>query len=170
MKGLEHLLHERLSKLGVFSLEKRRLGGEHLHVQKYLMGGSKKIETVSSRWYPGKGIPFKHKKNAFFSMRVVKQWNRLPGEVVESPSTEIFKIQWDTVLDSLPESEKIDFCQESNLTDLKELAKAGFTSFLVATFEVFYLYHPILLPKNVEHLNLENWLAKRIFYLSSERS
>lgn len=37
----------------------------------------------------------------------------------------------------------------SDLTYLKELAKARFTSFLVATFEVFYLYHPILLPKNV---------------------
>lgn len=28
--------------------------GEHFHVHKYLMGGSKKIETVPLQWYPEK--------------------------------------------------------------------------------------------------------------------
>ena len=55
IKGLEHLSCEgRLSKVGVFSREKRRLVDEHLHVRKYLTGESKKTETVSSQWYPGK--------------------------------------------------------------------------------------------------------------------
>jgi len=40
------------------------------------------------------------RKNCF-TVRVTEHWNRLPREVVESPSLEIFKTRLDAVLCSL---------------------------------------------------------------------
>ncbi|KAK4807805.1 hypothetical protein QYF61_023638 [Mycteria americana] len=72
-KGLGHKADgERLRDLGLFSLEKRRLRGDLIALYNCLKGGCGEVGSVSSP-------------------RVVKHWNRLPREVVESPSLEEFK-------------------------------------------------------------------------------
>jgi len=52
----------------------------------------------------GKGLKLRQgrfrsdiRKN-FFTERVIKYWSRLPGEVVESPSLEVFKKRVDMAL------------------------------------------------------------------------
>ncbi|KFP22088.1 hypothetical protein Z169_14273, partial [Egretta garzetta] len=40
-------------------------------------------------------------RKKFFTMRMVKHWNRLPREVVEAPSLETFKARLDGALSNL---------------------------------------------------------------------
>ncbi|KFP15775.1 hypothetical protein Z169_16263, partial [Egretta garzetta] len=40
-------------------------------------------------------------RKKFFTMRVMKHWNRLPREVVEAPSLEAFKARLDGALSNL---------------------------------------------------------------------
>jgi len=55
----------------------------------------------------GKGHKWKQRKfrlnvrKNFFPLRVTEHWNRLPREVVESPSLEIFKTHLDAFLCNL---------------------------------------------------------------------
>jgi len=40
-------------------------------------------------------------RKKFFTMRVVKHWNRLPREAVDAPSLEVFKARLDGALSNL---------------------------------------------------------------------
>ncbi|KFR03118.1 hypothetical protein N306_07778, partial [Opisthocomus hoazin] len=40
-------------------------------------------------------------RKKFFTMRVVKHWNRLPREAVDAPSMEVFKARVDGALSNL---------------------------------------------------------------------
>ncbi|KAK4831975.1 hypothetical protein QYF61_020358 [Mycteria americana] len=86
-KGLEHKADgERLRDLGLFSLEKRRLRGDLIALYNCLKGGCRegRFRLDIRKFY--------------FTERVIKHWNRLRREVVESPSLEVFKGRLDEVL------------------------------------------------------------------------
>jgi len=113
IRGMEHHSYEqRLRELGLFSLKKRRLRGDLIAACQYLKRVCKKageglFTRVCSDSTRGNG--FKLKEGTFrldtrkklFTMMVVRHWNRLPREVVDAPSLEVFKARLDGALSSL---------------------------------------------------------------------
>ncbi|PKU46241.1 hypothetical protein llap_3465 [Limosa lapponica baueri] len=104
IRGLEHLSYEdRLRELRLFSLEKKRLRRDLMAAFWYLKETNRKdVEGLLMRGCNDrmKGNVFKLKegifgldiRKKFFTVRVVRHWNRLlPREVVDAPLLEVFK-------------------------------------------------------------------------------
>jgi hypothetical protein len=99
---LSHLSYEeKLEKLNLFSLTKRRLRGDMIETFKIFQGldnldsevffsrNFSKTRGHSYKLYKG---PFKRQlRQNFYSQRIIEPWNRLPPEVVEAPSLGSFK-------------------------------------------------------------------------------
>ena len=91
-------------------LGKRRLRGDLINVYKYLEGGGRQMGearlflVVCSNRTSSNGQKLEQRKfhtymqKNFFMISVTEHWNRLPREIVESPSMVIFKTQLDGYL------------------------------------------------------------------------
>jgi len=101
-----------LERRGAVSLEKRSLGGSLINTYKYLkdryqVGELKLFWVLPINRTQGNRNKLEHQKfhidvrMIFFIVRLAEHWNRLPREVVESPSLEIFNTHLDVFLCNL---------------------------------------------------------------------
>ncbi|PKU43566.1 hypothetical protein llap_6142 [Limosa lapponica baueri] len=113
IRVLEHPTYEdKLGELGLSSLQKRRLQGDLIVAFRYLKeayrrDGEGLFVRECSKRTRGNGFKLKEERfildirKKFFTVRVVRHWNRLPREVVDAPSLEVFKARLDEALSNL---------------------------------------------------------------------
>ena len=98
--------------MGLFSLEKRTLQGDLIAAFQYLQGAYRKdgeglFNMECSERTRGNGFKLKEGRcrldvrKKFFTVKVVRHWNRLPREVVDAPSLEVSKARLDGALSNL---------------------------------------------------------------------
>ena len=113
IRGLEHLpCEDRQRELWFFSLEKKRLPGKLIAAFQHLKGAYRKagqgfITRACKARTRGNGFKLEEGRfrqnigKKFFTVRMVRHWNRLPREVVNAPSLDVFKARLDGALSNL---------------------------------------------------------------------
>ena len=112
IRGLEHLFYkESLRRMGFISLKKKRLWCDLIAAFQYLKGAYKKDGKqlfVGADNDKTRGNSFKLEverfklevRRKFFTQRVVRKLKRLPREVVDVPSLEVFTARLNEALDN----------------------------------------------------------------------
>jgi len=110
VKGWKNMPYkDRLKKLEMLNLGKRRPRRDLIALFQYLNAACSKsgvglFSLVTDHRMRGNGLKLHQGKFRLdmrknnFTERVVKHWNRLPREVVESPSLDVFENRLDVVL------------------------------------------------------------------------